>query len=311
VVGRLQVPAPGLLEWSNHPRKTSSALFAIFDEHGNVVAARGEPTDFGATLARAADGRLYQARDIPDAGIAIEAMDSEGTPQWVHLWTGIVGAPLLATAPDGALVAVGEFAHEGWNDDGMLEGQPLQSSPGSLTSELYVVRLEPDGRLDFERKFRSGLPDFMFRAFAVDRDGNTWIAGVVTKRIELGSFVLTGKEDDPFPAFLAVLDPHGQVRWAGLPLPSPGGILSLVPRGDGGVLVSAAYEALPKANAKRDAGKGDETEVCALINYPGVPAAGQDAFIDAGQSLPVAVSRASATPRAEGASPGPHTPRVP
>jgi outer membrane protein assembly factor BamB len=173
-------------------------LCVAFDGEGDVIVAggiSGFTVDFGL-------GLVPQAAD---QDVLVAKIDPSGQPLWAKRFGGGGGwqtATGLAVDGAGNVLVAGAFA-----------GAPIDFGLGALGSSgrlsVFVVSLDPRGA---PRWNWSAGNTAMLTALAADDEGGAVVAGHFFRELDLGSGPLKSAGDRS--AFVAALDPRGQLQWS-------------------------------------------------------------------------------------------------
>lgn len=147
-----------------------------------------------------------------------EALVGVADPSGKVLWTRTFGSPegeqrvqVVQVGPDGSLWATGIFGGSIDFGDGPI------AAPGGFSEQPFVVKLSPDGAVQWARTFTlEGTGGTLQQLYlAVDGQGSAVLSGLFDKSLGMGGdTLLTGSG-----RFLVKLDAKGDVVWAKAPSP--------------------------------------------------------------------------------------------
>lgn len=173
-------------------------------------------------------GSIYDLLLTPEGHIVLAAFDPVGLTEANGTWsprTFVIeldaeGEPVRQTAIDRAWVFDLELDTSGAIVmSGQAPGNPYLpngEASGSVHTEAFLAKLDPSGELAWTRRLGDDPDPFgkdqRVNALALDGDGNLIITGDFLGEFDLGGEVITsaGGRD----AFLAKLDPEGELIWA-------------------------------------------------------------------------------------------------
>ncbi len=148
------------------------------------------------------DGHSLSARGETD--IFVARLDASGRVKWANSAGGVGSEMALAVAvpPQGGAVITGSF-----NGTASFDQKQLTSSK---TTDMFVARLDTKGKFVWAA---SGGGEGLCKgeAVAVDRSGNTIVAGSFYKRVTLGASKLSSRGTADL--FITRLDPKGSFQW--------------------------------------------------------------------------------------------------
>jgi hypothetical protein len=187
---------------------TGDAVTAKFIKSGERRFARQIDIAYLYAVTPAGPGKVVVAGVLADnSGLYISARSTtNGTVIWEKQYPGVL-YPWLTTAPNGDIVLAAEFVNTP-----TLAGRTLTNAGGI---DCLVARVSPtDGSVTWVKEFGGNNYDDA-NAVAVTSDNTIYVAGMFfSPTFVMGTTTLTNGSTSSADAFLAAIDPNGNVTWA-------------------------------------------------------------------------------------------------